>query len=118
MINYGINQMQNSISRSVLELIKRQDGRPCKKKITLYTELYRDMGIVQDEASDFFNAYFDKFPIKSDNFDFLKYFPNEGDWLIPNRFLPKSIRPTGQKPAPLTIRMLLKSAKAGRWLYD
>lgn len=110
--------MQKSISRSVLELIKRQDGRPCKKKITLYTELYRDMGMVQDEASDFFNAYFDKFPIESGNFDFLKYFPNKGDWLIPNIFLPKSIRPTGQKPAPLTIRMLLKSAKAGRWLYD
>ncbi|MFY0403706.1 DUF1493 family protein [Pantoea dispersa] len=38
--------------------------------------------------------------------------------MLPNFLRPKSQRILDQAPKPLTLQMLIESAKAGRWLYD
>ncbi|AML58882.1 hypothetical protein AXX16_3186 [Serratia rubidaea] len=46
------------------------------------------------------------------------YFPQAGIPFIPNCLLPKHMQTDHNDPLPLTINMLIASAKAGRWLYD
>jgi len=64
----------------------------------LDTDLNADSIIDPIEAIDLLNGYFDKFQLDSSAFNFSNYFHNK-------------------KPAPLTIRMQVESAKAGRWLF-
>lgn len=110
--------MSKTIERQLLELMKKYDGRPCNWKITLYSDLKNKLSIPDEEAGELIEEYFNLFNIEPTNFDFLAYYPNEGSFLWPNFLIPKAIRPTGKKPKPLTVKMLIKSAKAGRWLYD
>ncbi|KFK97548.1 MULTISPECIES: DUF1493 family protein [unclassified Serratia (in: enterobacteria)] len=70
----------------------------------------------REEGDLIMNEFFDKFSVKRAGFDFLKYWPYERGF-IPNFLLPKSQRVYYIEPEPLTITMLIESAKAGRWLY-
>lgn len=70
-----------------------------------------------DDAIHFFQDYFELFQVKEEGFDFRKYFPNTGIPFLPNAILPHYLKTDHHKPAPLTVDMLIESAKAGRWLY-
>lgn len=74
--------------------------------------------VLPEDASDFFKEYFSELNIDSDNFKFNKYFPNEGIWFLPNAILPDYLKTDHHQASPLTVQMLMESAKAGRWLYD
>ncbi|WP_416260123.1 DUF1493 family protein [Gibbsiella quercinecans] len=57
-----------------------------------------------------------RFNVDPADFDFIKYWPYEKG-LLPNFLRPKTQRIEYIEPEPLTIRMLIESAIAGRWLY-
>ena len=73
--------------------------------------------VLPEEASDFLNEYFSVCNVDSSGFEFCRYFPNEGIWFLPDIILPDYLKTDQHQPEPLTIQMLIESAKAGRWLY-
>lgn len=100
--------------RLVLELIRKHYPLAKIKKLTLDSTFNQSMRMAWEDVDDLMDEYFKNFNINSDHFSLIKYFPNEGTLFIPNFLIRKSLRPTGQKAVPLTVRMLLKSSKAGR----
>ena len=60
--------------------------------------------------------YFKRFNVDSSGFDFLVYWSYENS-LILNFFSSASKEDQYIEPQPLTLRMLIESAKAGRWIF-
>ena len=73
--------------------------------------------VLPEDASDFFEEYFQTFGIDNARFDFRKYFPNQGVPFLPNAILPDYLKTDHHRPQPLTVQMLIASADAGYWLY-
>ncbi|EPN1633873.1 DUF1493 family protein [Cronobacter dublinensis] len=73
--------------------------------------------LVVETGEEIMEDYFSRFNVDKAGFSLLKYWPVEPGW-IPNVLLPASMRIKRVAPAPLTLRMLAESAKAGRWLYE
>lgn len=72
----------------------------------------------KDDAEQIINDYFARFQVEKDGFVFEKYWPND-EVVMPLNFLrSKENKWAWAEPAPLTLKMLVESAKAGRWLYD
>lgn len=74
--------------------------------------------VLPEEASDFLEEYADKLGVDMSGFEFNRYFPNEGIRFLPNAILPRFLRTDHHVPEALTVRMLIASAEAGRWLYS
>lgn len=93
----------------------------CRKKpqVTPETSLSTgDYPWARETGDEIMKDYFAHFNVDDSNFDFdfLKYWPYEKGF-IPDFLLPRSQRVEYREPEPLTIGMLIDSAKAGRWLY-
>lgn len=73
--------------------------------------------VLPEDAYDFMVEYAEKLGVDLTHFEFRKYFPNEGIRFLPNAILPKYMRTDHHEPAALTVRMLIESAEAGRWLF-
>lgn len=71
-----------------------------------------------EDGEDILVEYFDKFHVDKGNFSFIKYWPNEGVFMLLNFLRSKDKKRKWTEPKPLTLKMLAESAKAGRWLYD
>ncbi|MGU3524287.1 DUF1493 family protein [Enterobacteriaceae bacterium C23F] len=72
----------------------------------------------KDDAEKILDDYFAKFQVDKNGFMFEKYWPNE-EAVMPLNFLrSKENKWAWTEPEPLTLEMLVESAKAGRWLYD
>jgi len=71
--------------------------------------------VLPEDADDFLAEYAQKLQVDMSNFDFRRYFPNEGIPFVPNAILPKYLQTDHHQPKPLTIEMLIKSAEAGQW---
>jgi len=69
----------------------------------------QDLFEVEDIA-EMVDAFFNHFHIPADGFSIDNYYP----WQGKSTFLCKKIT---QSKSPLTIRMFIESARAGRWLY-
>ncbi|WP_200286725.1 DUF1493 family protein [Pantoea ananatis] len=70
-----------------------------------------------EEAADFIEEYTEKFGVDMTTFEFRRYFSRGGIPFLPNAILPKYLRTDYHEAAPLTVRMLIESAEAGRWLF-
>ena len=70
----------------------------------------------RETGDEIMNDYFQRFNVESSGFDFIAYWPYEKGFL-PNFLRPKSQKIPDVEPKPLTIFMLVESAKAGRWLF-
>lgn len=77
-----------------------------------------EYAILPEEAYDFLQEYFSVFNIDTTGFEFRRYFPNEGIRFLPNIILPDYLKTDRHQPEPLTIQMLMESAKSGKWLYN
>ncbi|WP_347449306.1 DUF1493 family protein [Pantoea stewartii] len=73
--------------------------------------------VLPEEAADFIEEYVEKFCVDMTHFEFRKYFPNKDIRFLPNVILPKHMRTDHHEPTVLTVRMLIESAEAGRWLF-
>lgn len=78
-----------------------------KKVITLNTNIRDDLKLVYEDCEDLMDEYFKRWNVDPQGFEILDYFNPE--------YL-GSKEPDPHKP--LTVAMLIESAKAGRWLYD
>ncbi|WP_202307270.1 DUF1493 family protein [Dryocola clanedunensis] len=89
-----------------------------KPVLTLETSLSTGKYPWADEdAIDIIDQYFSHFEVERRDFAFRKYWPNE-ETLIPlNCLRSKESKWTWKEPEPLTLKMLVESAKAGYWLY-
>ena len=104
------------IEPKVYELVKPYAGTYLfnlkKVELTPDTDLDTDLSIDELEAEDLMNDFFMEFSVERGHFKIETYYPSAP--LTRNPF---------RKPPPIpvpdfTIRMLIESAKAGRWLYD
>ena len=78
----------------------------------LRAELYHDLGIGGDDASELFEDLLSAFPIDMTGFEFSRFFPEEADAMWEYWAAKVGL---GTKRPPLTIRHLAKVAKAGVW---
>lgn len=112
----------NDIEKGIIDLLRQYKGVSIftlkQYSITPDSDLNKDLRLAPEDAYDLFAEYFEKFSVDCSRFNFLNYFPNDGGLLFPCCFIPKSVRPTGKQAESITVKMLIESAKAGRWLYD
>lgn len=73
---------------------------------------------VIEDLIEMVEKYSKTFNVDCSTLNWQKYVPNAGIPFLPNTILPKFLKTDHHEPAPLTINMLIESAKAGRWLYD
>lgn len=96
--------MVDDIEKRIFQLVEPYNGRSWltfkKPHLTKESSLNQSMQMDEEEASDLLDEIFTEFNLAPDAFDFSIYFPA-----------------TKQPAKPLTIHMLIESAKAGRWLY-
>ena len=71
-----------------------------------------------EEAVEILDEYFSRFNVDRQNFSFKKYWPNEEVFMPLNFLRSKQNKWKWIEPEPLTLKMLVESAKAGHWLYD
>ncbi|WP_241582822.1 MULTISPECIES: DUF1493 family protein [Rosenbergiella] len=108
--------VEESIEQRVYELVRPYAGTYLfnlkKVELTPDTDLDTDLSIDELEVEDLMNNFFDKFDVTRGNFKLQTYYPYEP-------FLLNPFKKRAPIPVPdFTLRMLIESAKAGRWLYD
>jgi len=60
----------------------------------------------------------ERYGVDCSGIDWLKYYPRAGIPFLPNFLLPARLKTDHTPPVPLTVRMLIESERAGRWIYD
>ncbi len=71
-----------------------------------------------EDAEGILIEYFDTFSVDKRNFSFTRYWPNEQPFSPLNILGIKDNSAEKIAPLPLTLSMLIESAKTGYWLYD
>lgn len=71
---------------------------------------------VRETGDEIMQDYFERFNVDSRNFNFLLYWPYEKGW-FPNVLRPRRFKVPNIEPQPLTLNMLIASAKAGYWMF-
>ncbi|MBS1204124.1 MAG: acyl carrier protein [Proteobacteria bacterium] len=96
----------DAIEKRVYELVQPWNGRSWltfkMPHLNGETSLNHTMNMDEEEAQDLLDEIFTEFNLIHSDLNFSVYFP------FKNR----------KDAKPLTINMLIESAKAGRWLYD
>ena len=100
----------------IFPFISEQVPGPKPREVTEDMTLRGDLRMYNDDAESLMRLYFERFDVNAQNFDFEKYFPEEGEGIIGallfgflNRKRPQS------DPKPLTIAMLAHAASVGSW---
>ncbi|MEB7586960.1 DUF1493 family protein [Serratia rubidaea] len=115
--------VKDSIEEAVLEWYESTyNTKPlfAKSKPVLTLETSLSTGKypwARETGDEIMQDYFERFKVDSRDFNFLTYWPYEKGFL-PNFLRPKSQKVPDVEPKPLTIQMLVESARAGRWIYD
>lgn len=73
---------------------------------------------VREDIYELVDKYVEVFGVDCSSINWRRYFPILILPFIPNCLLPARLRSDRHKPQPFTVRMLVESAKAGRWIYD
>lgn len=97
--------MVTDVEKTIFELVGKYNGRSWLTfripTLTIDSSLNHMMKIDEEEAYDLLDKIFTRFNIDNAGFDFSYYFSREN-----------------KATKPLTINMLIESAKSERWLYD
>lgn len=89
--------------------IRKHWFKPGLKQVTKEWTLEDDFRFPPDEAEDFLLDLFGRFNIDHSNFEGINYIEYE---------YPFWRKGPNIEIKPLTVEMIIESAKAGRWLYD
>ncbi|WP_147200857.1 DUF1493 family protein [Pantoea sp. CCBC3-3-1] len=108
--------MVDNIEQRVIDLVTRHSGAYVfrKKKYDTYTaesNIHFDVRLDIDDTEELMDEFFTEFNVERGDFNLKKYYPD----------VPFSWNPFKKHLVDVpnfTIRMLIESAKAGRWLYD
>lgn len=108
--------MVDTIEQRVIALVTRHSGVYMfrKKKYDTYSaesNILFDVRLDVDDAEDLMDEFFTEFNVERGNFKLQTYYPD-----IPISWNP--FKKTLVDIPDFTIRMLIESAKDGRWLYD
>ncbi|NTZ85651.1 DUF1493 family protein [Burkholderia metallica] len=107
------------LEKKVIEFIRKKSGFSMSfvaDEITESTDLDLDLNFDDCEVEDLMREYSVKFNVDVSGFDIKKYYPEDDSSFFDliNPFKKKVIH----RVPDLNVRMLIASAKAGRWLYD
>ncbi len=106
MVDKDMVDKHAEIERAVWELVGEYNGRRLftfkPYPLKLDTDLNEDFRMDPLDAYELMERYVEKFNVEPSDIDFGKYFPED----------------FSKNHPPLTVGMLIESAKAGRWLYD
>lgn len=108
--------MAEEIQQQVIALIAafNAPGRPKKgAAITPETEINNVLNLSFSDSNTLMRRYFDTFGVDSGNYNHELYFQppsNAGRWFSPSA--------RKEHTRPLCVYMLVRSARAKRWLYD
>ncbi|MDN7702886.1 DUF1493 family protein [Burkholderia semiarida] len=107
------------LEKRVIEFVRKKSGLPISfvvDEITEGTDLDLDLSFDDCEIEDLMREYSVKFNVDLSGFDIKKYYPEDDSSFLDliNPFKKKVIH----RVPDLNVRMLIASAKAGRWLYD
>lgn len=95
----------DEIEKEVFELVEHYNGFWIwllkRYPLKVETDLNKDFRMAPEDAYELLEKYVEKFNINPKDIEFERFFPDN------NRV----------EHVPLTIGMLIESAKAGRWLY-
>lgn len=91
--------------------IRKYWFKPGFKQVTREWTLQHDFQFLPEDAHDFLLDVFAHFNIEYSNFDGRKYFEYEYPFWQKKPSADIELK-------PLTVEMIIESAKAGRWLYD
>jgi len=108
-----------NLEDEVINFIKKKAGASIfnKHKITLESDLDTDLCFDSNEVEEILQEYTVVFGVDMRNFDIKIYYPDD-DISIFDALNPfKKRKRTVNEVPDLNIRMLVESAKAGRWLY-
>ncbi|MEA5103513.1 DUF1493 family protein [Pantoea sp. S18] len=114
----------NTIENQVMDWYRENYNRPIfpffkRQALTPETSLSTGKYPWADEdAIEILEEYFTRFNVEKRDFSFIKYWPNEEVFMPLNFFRSKANKWKWIEPQPLTLNMLVESAKAGYWLYD
>lgn len=100
--------MVDLVEKRVYEIVSPFNGRSWRTfkipPLTGSTSLNIDMKIDEEEAYMMLNELFEEFGMDIDDLNFFAYFPKSLDYR--------------EMDKPLTMDMLVESAKARKWIYD
>ena len=103
-----MTHLHGILFEQVKEFVKQEVPPPRKGNLLRQTELLSDLRIAEEDADDLLMKYFSTFGIAEGDFDFSRYFPSEGLWLLP-RFR------KAKNPIPISLGMLELAAKIHLW---
>lgn len=112
---FRVTAMAADIQQQVISLIAGFSARGFLKKdlvITAETEINRALSLSFSDSNALMRRYFDQFGIDSSNYNHELYFPSahSGRWF--------SSGASHEHIRALCVSMLVRSARAKRWLYD
>ena len=106
------------LERKIVTFVSEWTGRR-EREITRQTRLLHDLDITGDDANEILDAFSKKFKVKIDKFNYIDFFPEEGqvsipDFLVTIFSIPRSDpKERLQSYFPLTINDLIEAAHFG-----
>ncbi|WP_175923537.1 DUF1493 family protein [Burkholderia latens] len=107
------------LDKRVIEFVRNKSGFSISfiaDEITEITDLDTDLDFDDFEVEELMREYSVRFDVDISGFDIKKYYP-EDDYSFFDLINPFKKKVIHRIP-DLNVRMLIASAKAGRWLYD
>ncbi|WP_330982166.1 MULTISPECIES: DUF1493 family protein [Enterobacterales] len=114
----------NDVEQRVIDWYQKNWNKPVfplfrRPELTMETSLSTGkFPWANEDAVEIVEQYFTLFGVDKRHFSFMKYWPNEEVFMPLNFLRSKKNKWKWIEPEPLTLKMLVESAKAGYWLYD
>ncbi|VWC21580.1 acyl carrier protein [Burkholderia lata] len=107
----------NQLTWNELEtFVRRKAGVSPKETLTKCHAIEGDLDITGDDAVEFMESFFEKFPVQVGDFDFNRYFSGEGFSLIEVALMAFSRKRRAKyDKVPLTLGMLYQAILDGEW---
>ncbi|CAI1594043.1 DUF1493 family protein [Serratia plymuthica] len=116
--------MDSDIQQQVISVIDRYNTPGFLKKgiaVTLNTEINKELNLTLPMAETLMRGYFDTFNIDNSSYNHDLYFRQEAKSGILFSASPRRVNDWDlemERIRPLYVYMLVRSARAKRWLYD
>jgi hypothetical protein len=103
-----MSQQLEDVFEKLRKFVESEIPAPRPPSLSRQTELLSNLKMAEEDAEDFLSKWFELNNIDVGDFQFSRYFPSEGLWLLPR--LKKS-----SKSVPISLGMLELATKMQRW---
>jgi hypothetical protein len=110
-----MDKRNSDIAERVLAFVSDEVPPPRPNNISIDTDLRTDLRMLWEDAEAMLSKFFVTFNVDQGDFDFSRYFPNEGGLLLNLAARLSGKRRLGMQPEKLTVGMLARAAEAGIW---